>query len=180
MKNKLKMRKASVSEARAGLIPSEETDATLAPKPKKNTKEKITWAKNEVDRLLDHVSPALLHKIVDERSKNSNPLIAFIEGGILQSLLRVDSTAPKGYRFAEYELVDYDVFDTEGNEGIKEIWDGFSPELQAYFRDYLKAEYKKFQERIAELCDCADRSWRGKEHDSACPLAGLPNPDSVL
>jgi hypothetical protein len=150
MKNKLTMRKASVSEARAGLIPSEETDATLAPKPKKNTVHKITWAKNEVDRILDHISPALLHKIVDERSKDTNPLVVFVEGGIIQSVLRVDSTAPKGYRFADYEHCDYDVFDTESGEDIKDIWDGFSPELQAYFRTHLKAEFTKFQERIAK------------------------------
>jgi hypothetical protein len=29
-------------------------------------------------------------------------------------------------------------------------------------------------------CDCADRSWYGKEHDSACPLAGQPNPGSLV
>jgi hypothetical protein len=148
VKKKLTMRKASVSEARAGLIPSEETDATLAPKPKKNTVQKIAWAKNEVDRILDHISPALLHRIVDERSKNSNPLVIYVEGGIVQTVLRVDSTAPKGYRFAEYELVDYDVFDTESGEDIKGVWDGFSPELQAYFKNHLKAEYAKFQLRI--------------------------------
>jgi hypothetical protein len=117
---------------------------------KKNTAEKITWTKNEVDRLLDHVSPAMLHKIVDKRCKSSNPLVVFVEGGIVQSVLRVDSTAPKGYRFAEYELVDYDVFDTESGEDIKEIWGGFSPELQTYFRDYLKDEYAKFQDRISQ------------------------------
>ena len=117
---------------------------------KSNTKEKITWAENEVSRILDHISPALLHKIVDKQSKESN-LVVFVEGGLVQSVLRVDSTAPKGYRFAEYELVDYDVFNTEGNEEIKGIWDGFSPELRAYFRDHLKTEYAKFQERIAEL-----------------------------
>lgn len=117
---------------------------------KKNTKEKVAWAKNEVDRLLDHISPALLHKIVDERSKDTNPLVIFVEGGIVQSVLRVDSTAPKGYRFAEYELVDYDVFDTESGEDIKDIWGGFSPELQAYFKNHLKAEYAKFQERIVK------------------------------
>jgi hypothetical protein len=116
---------------------------------KKNTAEKITWTKNEVDRLLDHVSPAMLHKIVDERSKTSN-LVVFVEGGIVQSVLRVDSTAPKGYRFAEYELVDYDVFDSESGEDIKDIWDGFSPELQAYFRKHLKVECTKFHERIAK------------------------------
>jgi hypothetical protein len=115
---------------------------------KKNTAEKVTWAKNEVDRLLDHLSPALLHRIVDERSKSSNPLVVFVEGGIVQSVLRVDSTAPKGYRFSEHELCDYDVFDTESGEEIKDIWDGFSPELQTYFRDHLKAEYDKFQKRI--------------------------------
>lgn len=146
---------------------------------KKNTKEKVAWAKNEVNRLLDHISPALLHKIVDERSKSTNPLVVFLEGGIVQSVLRVDSTAPKGYRFAEYELVDYDVFDSESNEEIKDIWDGFSCELQAYFRNHLKAEYKKFQDRIAELCDCADRSWYGSVHDSACALAGQPNPKAI-
>jgi len=150
MKNKLTIRKASVSEARAGLIPSEETDATLAPKPWKNTVQKIAWAKNEVDRLLEHISPALVHKIVDERSKSSNPLVIYVEGGIVQSVLRVDSTAPKGYRFAEYELCDYDVFDIESGEDIKSIWHGFSPELQAYFKNHLKAEYAKFQERIAK------------------------------
>jgi hypothetical protein len=114
----------------------------------KNSAEKIAWAKNEVYRILDHISPALLHKIIDERSKSST--VIFVEGGIVQSVLRVDSTAPKGYRFAEYELVDYDVFQEGDNEEIKEIWDGFSPELQSYFRKYLKAEYKKFQDRIAE------------------------------
>lgn len=31
-----------------------------------------------------------------------------------------------------------------------------------------------------EGCDCADRSWYGAEHDSACPLAGQPNPNSML
>ena len=139
------MRKASVSEARAGLIPSEETDATLLPKPKKNTVQKIAWAKNEVDRILDQYLPALLHKIVDERSKSSNPLVIFVEGGIVQSVLRVDSTAPKGYRFAEYELVDYDVFDTESGEDIKDIWDGFSPELQAYFRITSKLNTPSFK-----------------------------------
>lgn len=25
-----------------------------------------------------------------------------------------------------------------------------------------------------DVCDCADRSWYGKEHDSACPYAGQP------
>lgn len=25
---------------------------------------------------------------------------------------------------------------------------------------------------VEEECDCADRSWRGRKHDSACPLAG--------
>jgi hypothetical protein len=29
-------------------------------------------------------------------------------------------------------------------------------------------------------CDCADRSWYGAEHDSMCPLAGQPNPNSLL
>jgi hypothetical protein len=29
-------------------------------------------------------------------------------------------------------------------------------------------------------CDCADRSWYGAEHDSACVLAGQPNPNSLL
>jgi len=150
---------ASVKEARAGLIPSEETDALLplpepeeteSPKPasRKNTAEKIAWAKNEVDRLLDHISPALLHRIVDERN-SSGPLVVFVEGGIVQTVLRVDSTAPKGYRFLEYELCDYDVFDTESGQDIKEIWDNFSPELQAYFKNHLKAEYAKFQLRIS-------------------------------
>ncbi len=45
-----------------------------------NTKEKITWAENEVSRILDHISPALLHKIVDERSKTN--LVVFVEGGL--------------------------------------------------------------------------------------------------
>lgn len=148
MKNKLTMRRASVREARSGLIPSEETDATLAPKPKKNTVQKIAWAKNEVDRILDHVSPALLHKIVDERSQNSNPMVVFVEGGIVQSVFRVDSSAQKGYRFSEYELCDYDVFENCTLAEIKDMWDGFSPELQAYFKNHLKAEYKKFQLRI--------------------------------
>lgn len=118
---------------------------------KKNTSEKIAWAQNEVDRLLDHISPALLHKIVDERSKDTNPLVVFVEGGIVQSVLRVDPTAPKGYHFAEYELCDYDVFDTESGEDIKDIWDNFSPELQAYFKNHLKAEYAKFQLRISGI-----------------------------
>jgi hypothetical protein len=29
-------------------------------------------------------------------------------------------------------------------------------------------------------CDCDDRSWRGEYHDSACQLAGEPNPNSLL
>jgi len=60
----------------------------------------------------------------------------------------VDPTAPKGYRFSEYESVDYDVFEAESPEEIKDMWDGFSPELQSYFRKHLKAEYAKFQQRI--------------------------------
>lgn len=29
-------------------------------------------------------------------------------------------------------------------------------------------------------CDCAERSWYGAEHDSACVFAGLPNPASKM
>lgn len=28
-------------------------------------------------------------------------------------------------------------------------------------------------------CDCSDRSWYGAEHDSMCPFAGQPNPNSL-
>jgi hypothetical protein len=29
------------------------------------------------------------------------------------------------------------------------------------------------QEHANESCDCAERSWYGPEHDSACPLTGV-------
>jgi hypothetical protein len=124
--------------------------------PKKTKRRKPKTGNAETAALLRSAASALEHGRVATASKKiqkalGGPLAIFVEGGIVQTVLRVNSTAPKGYRFAAYELVDYDVFDTESGEDIKEIWDGFSPELQAYFRNHLKAEYGKFQRRISGI-----------------------------
>jgi hypothetical protein len=45
--------------------------------------------------------------------------------------------------------------------------------------NYITGHYGEDQFRgdvTEEDCDCADRSWYGEEHDSACPLAGQPRP----
>jgi len=83
-------------------------------------------------------------------TKQEKPVVVVVEGGIVQTVFRIDASRPKGYVFVDYELVDYDVFETEGAEEIAEIWNGFSPELKAYFKKHLKREYAKFQARIAE------------------------------
>lgn len=83
-------------------------------------------------------------------AKNEKPVVVVVEGGIVQTVFRVDASKLKGYVFVDYELVDYDVFETEGAQEIAEIWNGFSPELKAYFKKHLKREYAKFQARIAE------------------------------
>lgn len=88
-----------------------------------------------------------------------------------------------GFLSAEYDIVDYDILEGSSNEEVKDYFENRSPEVQAYMKQYLPDEYEKFQERIREPqeeCDCAERSWYGKEHDSACPLAGQPNPNSLL
>ena len=82
--------------------------------------------------------------------KHEKPVVVVVEGGIVQSVFRVDASKRKGYVFVDYELVDYDVFETEGSKEIAEIWKGFSPELRAYFKKHLKREYAKFRARIAE------------------------------
>ena len=105
------------------------------------------------------------------------------------------------YREQSFELVDYDVFDDHDEENIFFMWEGLSARLKKYFDKCLPDEKQKFLDRIQEWqdridaeakqqpkshsadleeCDCAERSWYGKEHDSACPLAGQPNPNSLL
>ena len=55
--------------------------------------------------------------------------------------------------------------------------DGCSDEdAQALYRLITEARglVRDLPEDEPEECDCADRSWYGEHHDSACPLAGTP------
>jgi hypothetical protein len=97
-------------------------------------------------------------------AKHEKPLVVVVEGGIVQTVFRVDASKRKGYVFVDYELVDYDVFETEGAGEIAEIWNGFSPELKAYFKKHLKNEYAKFQVRIAEANDENRLAVKGGEY----------------
>jgi hypothetical protein len=96
-------------------------------------------------------------------AKHEKPVVVVVEGGIVQCVFRVDTSKRKGYSFVDYELVDYDVFETEGAKEIAEIWNGFSPELKAYFKKHLKNEYAKFRARIAEETECDMKGERERE-----------------
>jgi hypothetical protein len=142
----------------------------------------------EQARLLRSAASALEHGRLSAASKKieqalGGPLVIFVEGGLVQDAGRV---SPSGFLSAEYDIVDYDVLEGNTDVEVKEYFESRSPAVQAYMKKYLPYEYERFQEAIREVeaneqeCDCADRSWYGKEHDSACPLAGQPNPNSLL
>jgi len=42
-------------------------------------------------------------------AKHEKPVVVVVEGGIVQTVFRVDASKRKGYVFVDYELVDYDV-----------------------------------------------------------------------
>ena len=73
-------------------------------------------------------------------------IVAFVEGGILQSVIDLD--APKPELGIEYTVVDYDMFEEDPAEDIIERWRGYSPELQEYFKYKLPDEYEMFVEVI--------------------------------
>jgi hypothetical protein len=78
------------------------------------------------------------------------PLVIFVEGGLVQDVIYLNPRAKRGYESAEYDLVDYDIFDGSSNQEVKEYFERRSPEVIAYMRKHLPQEYKKFQERIRE------------------------------
>ena len=152
----------AVKEARAGLIPSEETDGlNLANNVCQNCCQ--TWRDDQLAEIThgiwERVSPgelmpsgecpecgALCHPIKNALTEQPEPVI-FVEGGLVQAVLVLDSTALKGYREVSYELVDYDVFKNAPDSETVDHWNGFSPALKTYFKKFLKDEYEKFRER---------------------------------
>jgi hypothetical protein len=76
---------------------------------------------------------------------------------------------------AEVDILDFDNLESTGPEDLilsDREWD--------YLKEYSPDLFAFFAPSFAKSCGCADRSWFGKEHDSACPLAGQPIPNGLL
>jgi len=88
--------------------------------------------------------------VVTERKNKEKPLVIFVEGGLVQDVIRLNPRAKRGYENAEYDLVDYDVLESSSNQEVKEYFENRSPEVIAYMKKHLPFEYGRFQERIRE------------------------------
>jgi hypothetical protein len=82
-----------------------------------------------------------------KNKKKEQNVVVFVEGGIVQTVLRPNARTKKGYTFVDYEIVDYDVFQNSDTD-TAEMWDAFSSELKYYFKTRLKHEYRKFQKAV--------------------------------
>lgn len=65
----------------------------------------------------------------------------------------------------EHAVLDWDWFEDDPAEW----WEQLHPQLRVWLS--TRPDWEAVKEK---LCDCADRSWFGVEHDSACILAGFP------
>jgi hypothetical protein len=138
--------------------------------------------KSEQAALLRSAASALEHGRTATASKKiqqalGGPLVIFVEGGVVQDVGRVNTS---GFLAVEHEVMDYDILEGNSDEDVQDYFERRSPELKAYMEKFLPDEFQKFQLVDSDLCDCADRSWYGEVHDSACALAGQPNPNSLL
>jgi hypothetical protein len=105
----------------------------------------------EQARLLRSAASALEHGRINTASKKIEQalggLVIFVEGGLVQDVGRVSDT---GFVSAEYDIVDYDIFDGSSNKEVKEYFERRSPKTITYMKNFLPDEYEKFQERIRE------------------------------
>ncbi len=65
-------------------------------------------------------------------------IVVFVEGGIVQAVVDLDAEQPQ--KGIEYEVVDYDVLETEGPQDVKEYFDN-RPEAFAYIKRHLPNTY---------------------------------------
>jgi hypothetical protein len=118
----------------------------------------------DIDKLVERINCPPEHE---------DPVVV-IEGGIVQSVFLPIPDGTRPCTDIAYSLIDYDVLKEEMDfDDILAKWNSFSPALQNYLVTHCSEEFNKyFADTLEEACDCDDRSWRGPEHDSACPVKG--------
>lgn len=81
--------------------------------------------------------------------------------------------------FVDVQVIDWDnlLGDSGSATDTRKAWEELSKDAREFVEREYPEEFGKIQDAIKlaeDSCDCGDRSWYGTEHDSACPLAGMP------
>lgn len=189
----------SIKEARAGLVPSEETDSmkkVVTVQFDSSELATVLAALRHFQNQYEAYDGDRLREIWPDHFADVEPLgtddidtlcehinfpqpaedpVIVIEGGVVQSVFVPVAGDPKRCKPVTYCLIDYDnLKDGDmSDEDVVEEWNSFSPALKRYYRESCKEEFEKyFEGRLNEACTCDDRSWRRPEHDSACEVDG--------
>jgi hypothetical protein len=159
----------SVKEARAGLIPSEETEnlpvVTLRVKHREydmiisalrfwqrepsHGSEMYEIAADHGDPLTDKEIDQLIKRVQFDDKSESAPIIV-VEGGVVQNVFYpIPDGKGEPISPAAYDLFDYDIFDGGDDVTIVGHWNQLSDEAKAYFKKHVPDAWKPVSKAIA-------------------------------